>query len=45
VGYPYRLDEITTNGAILAGEELGWEIGQAGLAKAAELARDLPGED
>ena len=45
LGYPYRFDEITANGALgdatQASEELGWAIVETALEKAVELAEDL----
>lgn len=45
LGYPYRFDEITANGALgdatQANEELGWAIVETALEKAVQLAEDL----
>jgi creatinine amidohydrolase len=45
LGYPYRFDEITANGALgdatKASEELGREIIEAALEKAVEFLEDL----
>jgi creatinine amidohydrolase len=49
LGYPYRFDEITANGALgdatKASEELGREIIEAALEKAVEFLEDFIAEE